>query len=91
MSTAQTGSFTDDDLRRILREGAGSDESVDLDGDILDSTFEELGYDSLALLETGSRIEREYQITLEDDAVSGVRTPRELIDLVQQQLAARPS
>ncbi|ROT33849.1 acyl carrier protein [Micromonospora sp. HM5-17] len=91
MSTAQTGSFTDDDLRRILREGAGSDESVDLDGDILDSTFEELGYDSLALLETGSRIEREYQITLEDDAVSGVRTPRELIDLVQQRLAARPS
>ena len=33
--------FTTEDLKRILLEGAGADESVDLDGDILDTEFEQ--------------------------------------------------
>ena len=52
--------FTLDDLRRILRACAGEAESIDLDGDIVDIPFDELGYDSLALLELASRVEREY-------------------------------
>ncbi|MCL6291373.1 acyl carrier protein [Streptomyces sp. ID03-2B] len=71
--------FTLEDLKRILLEGAGADEGVDLDGDILDTDFEELGYESLALLETGGRIEREYGITLDDDVLADSRTPRSLI------------
>ncbi|MBR7678953.1 acyl carrier protein, partial [Streptomyces daliensis] len=73
------------DLRRILREGAG--ETVDLDGDILDTGFEELGYESLALLETGGRIEREYGITLDDAALTDAVTPRALIEVVNADLA----
>ena len=38
--------FTLDDLRRILRACAGEEDSVDLDADIHDATFGELGYDS---------------------------------------------
>ena len=83
-----TKEFTLDDLRRILREGAGADESVDLDGDILDSEFEALGYESLALLETGGRIEREWGITLDDDVLGNVTTPRALIDVVNADLSA---
>ncbi|NYH77576.1 act minimal PKS acyl carrier protein [Actinopolyspora biskrensis] len=79
-------SFTLDDFRRVLREGAGFDESVDLDGDIMDSTFEELGYESLALLETGSRIERDYGIRLDEDKMASVVNPRALIDMVNEQL-----
>ena len=79
MSTTQ---FTLDDLKRILREGAGADEGVDLDGDILDTGFEELGYESLALLETGGRIEREFGITLDDDVLTDANTPRALIAAV---------
>lgn len=74
--------ITLDDLRRILREGAGADENVDLDGEILDTEFDELGYDSLALLETASRISREYAITMDDDVVLAARTPREFITVV---------
>ncbi|RLK53970.1 acyl carrier protein [Actinokineospora cianjurensis] len=74
--------FTVDDLKRILREGAGADEGVDLDGDILDTDFDSLGYESLALLETGSRIERELGVTLDDDALVDARTPRALIEVV---------
>ncbi|HKS46584.1 MAG TPA: acyl carrier protein [Amycolatopsis sp.] len=86
MSDAQ---LTLDDLRRVLLEGSGTDEDVDLGGDILDTTFEELGYDSLALLETAARISREYRIELDDDAATAEMTPRELLDLLNA-AAPRP-
>ncbi|GLY32476.1 acyl carrier protein [Kineosporia sp. NBRC 101731] len=75
------------DLRRILRAGAGTPEGVDLDSDILDTEFEVLGYESLALLETCGRIEREYGISLDDDLVVDATTPRAVIDLVNEQLS----
>ncbi|GAA1329637.1 acyl carrier protein [Saccharothrix algeriensis] len=80
--------FTVDDLTRILAAGAGTDETVDLGGDILDSDFEELGYESLALLETCGLIEREFGITLDDDTVTEHRTPRAMVDAVNAKLAA---
>lgn len=79
--------FTLDDLKRILLEAAGAEEGVDLDGDILDTTFAVLGYESLALLETGGRIEREYGIALDDDDLSEDLTPRDLIGVVNGQLS----
>ncbi|GGK26341.1 actinorhodin polyketide synthase acyl carrier protein [Streptomyces camponoticapitis] len=81
-----TNTFTIEDLKRILLEGAGEEEGVDLNGDILDTDFEELGYESLALLETGGRIEREYGITLDDEALTENRTPRALIAAVNTHL-----
>jgi act minimal PKS acyl carrier protein len=80
--------FTIDDLRRILREGAGADEGVDLDGDIRDVRFDELGYESLALLETGLRISREFGVELEDSTLIDVETPGALVDAVNAQLLA---
>jgi act minimal PKS acyl carrier protein len=82
-----TQEFTLNDLKRILLEGAGADEGVDLDGDILDKRFEELGYESLALLETGGRIEREYAITLDDSTLIDADTPRALVKAVNTRLA----
>jgi act minimal PKS acyl carrier protein len=76
------------DLRRILLEAAGTDENVDLDGDIADLDFTDLGYESLALLETAGRIERTYDISLDEDALADARTPRALIDLVNTHLSA---
>ncbi|MEU5581763.1 acyl carrier protein [Streptomyces huasconensis] len=79
--------FTFDDLRVILREAAGlADESVG--DDALDMPFEELGLESLAVLETGSRIEREYGITLDDSYLTEVKTPRALLEMVNEELAA---
>lgn len=82
-----TSQFTLDELKRILREGAGADENVDLGGDILDMSFEDLGYESLALLETGGRIEREYGIKLDDSALTDAGTPRALLQVVNDHLA----
>jgi act minimal PKS acyl carrier protein len=80
--------FALDDLRRILREGAGAAEGLDLNGDILDQEFSSLGYDSLALLETGGRIAREYRVELADTTVTSAQTPRELIEAVNTTLSA---
>lgn len=82
-----TQSFTLDDLKRILLESAGADENVDLDGDILDTDFEELSYESLAILETCGRIERDYGISLDDSVVTEAKTPRALLEIVNVQLA----
>ncbi|MBM9503452.1 acyl carrier protein [Actinacidiphila acididurans] len=86
-----TSLFTLDDLRRILLEAAGAEEGVDLSGDIIDTDFTALGYESLALLETGGRIEREYGIALDDSALTDAVTPRSLIEIVNAQLSAAPS
>lgn len=74
--------ITLDDLKRILRQAAGADDSVDFDGEILDTEFADLGYDSLALLETAVRITREFGIALDDDVALGAQTPRQLLDVI---------
>ncbi len=78
--------FTIEQLTAILRECAGEDEDVDLDGQILDTEFEELGYESLALLEATGRIERDYDIVLGEDALNDARTPRALLEIVNSRL-----
>lgn len=74
-------------LREVMRECAGEDESVNLDADIMDITFIDLGYDSLALLETASRLEREFGVALPEETVTEIETPRELISLVNDSVA----
>ena len=76
------------DLRRILLEGAGAVQGVDLNGEILDSSFEDLGYDSIAIMETAARISREYGVLIDDEALLDARTPRLLLDLVNANQAA---
>nr|WP_244174779.1 acyl carrier protein [Streptomyces misionensis] len=70
------------ELTRLLRENAGEAEGVDLDGDVLDTDFMELGYDSLALLQVVGSIQRDYGIVIPDDAAAEAETPRALLDLI---------
>jgi act minimal PKS acyl carrier protein len=77
--------LTLDALKNTMRECAGEDEAIDLDGDIADTPFADLGYDSLALLETAARIERAYSVKL-DDTVTDARTPRAFIAIVNAAL-----
>lgn len=77
-----------DDLTALLRECAGEDDAADLDGDVLDTLFSDLGYDSLALLQTTSTIERSHHLTIDEEAVSDADTPRKYLELVNGALAA---
>ena len=74
-------------LTELLRDSAGADESVDLDGDILDKTWIELKYDSLAVLQITGRIEREHRIEVNEDAASLAQTPREFLAVVNEAFA----
>nr|AAP69572.1 putative acyl carrier protein [Streptomyces griseoflavus] len=78
---------TMDDLRRALEEGSGVDEGVDLDTDLETMAFSELGYDSLAVLETGLRLGRENDIELDDSVFADLDTPQQMLDAVNDALA----
>jgi act minimal PKS acyl carrier protein len=90
MSTTTT--MTIDRLRRILVACAGGDEDApELDGDFAGVEFEELGYDSLALIETASRIQRDFGVTVPEEQLIDVKTPQELIDIVNRLVAGTAS
>ncbi|AZS84262.1 acyl carrier protein [Streptomyces griseoviridis] len=80
MSTGTTVTLAD--LTRMLRESAGEEEGVDLDGDVLDVSFDDLGYDSLAMLEVIGQVQREYGVRLPDETVADADTPRALLALI---------
>lgn len=78
---------TTDQLREVLQRVAGEDETIDLSGDITDRSFEDLGYDSLAVLELSNQIEIRYGITLLDSSVVDAVTVRDFLELVNTTLA----
>ena len=84
MSSNEPTALTVDQVRRILREVAGEDETAGLDGDIGAVPFADLGYDSLALLELAGRVEREHRVRLADDTVVQAHTPDEFVALVNR-------
>ncbi|MFC4533231.1 acyl carrier protein [Sphaerisporangium dianthi] len=79
--------FTLDDLRVIMRS-CGVEESLDFDGDINDTHIAKLGYDSLAMLQIASLIERQTSVSIDDDTLSALDTPREIIDYVNARIEA---
>ena len=81
-------SFTLDDLREFMRVSAGVDEGVDLDGDIADREFADLGYDSLAVLEVASQVQRRFGIQIADEAILEMPTPGRAVEFINDQLAA---
>jgi minimal PKS acyl carrier protein len=76
--------FTLSDLVGYMRRAAGEDESIDLDGDISETRFADLGYDSLAVMETASMVARERGISLADQTMAEAETPKQFIDLVNE-------
>nr|UUG47299.1 acyl carrier protein [Amycolatopsis sp.] len=72
---------------RVLHKAAGAAEHPVPDADLLDVSFDELGYDSLALMETVGEIQREYGVRLADDLVAATTGPRDFLALVNAALA----
>jgi act minimal PKS acyl carrier protein len=78
--------FTIEDLIRTMRQCAGEAEGAEFAGDISDVPFDELGYDSLALLETAALVSREYGVKLPDETAGSIGTPAEFLELVNSTL-----
>jgi minimal PKS acyl carrier protein len=80
------GEFTLAEFKRILCATGG--ESDAMHGDILNRTFDELGYDSLALLNFAGRVAEEYGVEIPDDVVRDFSTPRTAIVYIDGRLKA---
>ncbi|MCF6470006.1 acyl carrier protein [Nonomuraea sp. MG754425] len=80
--------FDLDQLRDILRSMGDTDEA-DLNGDIAQMGFGDLGYDSLAVLELCSQVERRYGIQISDDAVVDMPTPARAVEYINTLLTAK--
>ena len=83
--------FSLKELKQIMRECAGENESTNLDSDFEAVTFDDLGYDSLAILETASRIERSYGLKLPEEHLADITTPGALVAFVNDRLRAHVS
>jgi acyl carrier protein len=55
----------------------------------MDTTFEELGFDSLDGLNLIFELEEEFDITVPDDKVQSMRSVREVIEGIESLLAAK--
>ncbi|MBV9312260.1 MAG: acyl carrier protein [Pseudonocardia sp.] len=80
--------FTIDRLRTTMRSCVGVEDDVDLDGPIEDTPFDELGYDSLALLEVLNQLHREFGIDVPDDAITDLPTPASVVGYVNQMITS---
>ncbi|MFI2184025.1 acyl carrier protein [Streptomyces sioyaensis] len=78
--------YTLDELRVVMRESVGVDESVDLSGDITDVTFSDLGYDSLAVLELASQVQRAVGVPIADELALEAPSPGAFVACVNQAL-----
>ncbi|MCU1470912.1 MAG: phosphopantetheine-binding protein [Glaciihabitans sp.] len=79
--------LTIDRLKDMLRVSAGEDMTSPLGGDITDKTFADLGYDSLAMLETAALINREFGVDITGE-IGELPTPGALVSRVNSSLAA---
>jgi minimal PKS acyl carrier protein len=74
-------------LREILEEVAGGDEH-EWTEDSLDLPFDEIGYDSLALVGLVAKLRRDTGAVVPEEALVDMRTPRAAIDILNGYLAA---
>jgi act minimal PKS acyl carrier protein len=81
--------MTMNELCEILIECAGEDEAAALRGDIAEVEFDELGYDSLALMETAARIKQRFGVSIPDERIAELSTPASVLDVVNAALAVR--
>ena len=81
--------FSENQLRDIMLSTAGeTGDTADLPADFLDMSFTELGFDSLAVLEIATRIQQDSRLSVPDEAVEEMKKPRNVLNYVNQMLAA---
>ncbi|MDQ1128961.1 acyl carrier protein [Microbacterium sp. SORGH_AS_0888] len=77
------------DVWTALVEGSGTDDADALLTALETRSFDELGYDSLAVLETGLRLRRDSGADVPDTQIANAQTAQELINLINSHLPAK--
>jgi minimal PKS acyl carrier protein len=79
--------LTLDELKTIMIQ-VDAESAKEINGEILDTGLDYLGFDSLAVLEIATRIQQTHQLPIPDEAIEEMTTPRNILDYVNQRLAA---
>ena len=80
--------FTLDDLNRIIE--AYVDVDAPVTENALDTSYADLGMDSLGVIELVERIHLGYHVPVPTDTIEELRTPRLTIDYVNEHLVEVP-
>lgn len=80
--------FDLEDLKTVMRRCTGTNDASSLDGDITNVRFRDLGYDSLAVLEIASNLQRAYRIAFSDEAIEQMVTPADVLQYLNTAKAA---
>jgi acyl carrier protein len=81
---SENGQFTFDDLKRILVDRVGLNESDVVDDP--DASFEDMGLDSLAFVEVQLAMQQEYGFTIPDEDAEKITRVGEAIEYVNQKM-----
>jgi minimal PKS acyl carrier protein len=79
--------FTMDELRKTIDSCLGSDRTESLTDATADTDFDDLGYDSLSIYEFVTALQDNLHISITDEEIEGLRTPRVVIDFINRRLA----
>ncbi|WP_280386283.1 acyl carrier protein [Nocardia wallacei] len=77
-----------DILAEVLRQVAGDDAAIEvaaLDQAGDETPFEDMGFDSIALLEVLNQLKREHGIALDDDVLEQATTPAQLVAAIDEE------
>ncbi|RKN11550.1 acyl carrier protein [Streptomyces radicis] len=77
-----------DSLLETINRCLGDDEEAVVGPDAVDTDFDDLGLDSLTVLETLNQIERQLGLKVPEELLAEVRTPGALLTLVNDRAAA---
>jgi acyl carrier protein len=80
--------MSDELIERVCKTIATS-KRIPEDRVTIDSTFEELGIDSMDAVEILFALENEFDISIPDDEVKTVRNVRQMVEGVEKLLAAK--
>ncbi|WP_340377086.1 methyltransferase [Streptomyces sp. SS7] len=81
--------FTLEELVELIEAHAGEPDEGELDVSVVDVLFQELGYDSVQLLEVVSQIKARYGLDLAEGILAEMRTPRQVLDTINELLRSR--
>jgi acyl carrier protein len=80
--------MSDELIQRVLKTIATS-KRIPLETVTIDSEFQQLGIDSMDAVEILFAMENEFDISIPDDEVRGVRSVRQMCEGVEKLLAAK--
>ncbi|EFL03691.1 MULTISPECIES: acyl carrier protein [unclassified Streptomyces] len=81
--------FTLTEFKKLVEQSYDAESAEALHGQALDTSFTDLGYDSLTVYEIVTRIQDEHGVTVPDEELDLLDTPRALIAYVDARAGSR--